>query len=181
MDIEDIVTLTAEIYAELNESGHLIKPASSLPAPVDEVRKAFMDSYRHGYGSFTEEIKDSYHHVYRELSYFLEEPYYTRFEESLEVLIRSRIATMASKGIKEDEQFLRSLLVGYDMRLKNRQEIIDSFRFETACPPQELRYIVITMFYLTERYRVFWDEWSSYANYIAALSKDDVDFAKSAR
>ena len=171
LDPGEIVSQVGEIYANFCEQHQLIKPRSSLPCAWFVARECFMDAYEQEYLQLSEQLKDGYQHVYRELSFFVDDDLYKRFNAALDVAAKCRWEREQKLGLSEDLASCRRDIASLAVKVQSKEEIWASLAHEATCPKQHLILITETLTYCSRLFHGMDAEWVAFANLVAYRKK----------
>lgn len=166
-DLGEVVSQIGEIYADFCEQQQLVKPRSSLPCPWYVAREYFMVAYEEVYSRAPERLKDFYQHVYRELSFFVDDDLYKRFNAALDVAAKCRWEEAQKLGRSSDLASCRRDMAGLWVIAQSDEEIRACLAHVATCPKQHLILIAETLIYCTRLFQAMDAEWVAFANLVA--------------
>jgi len=164
----ELVSQIGGVYADHNEQGLLVKKRSSLPCPWYVARESFTIAYKIEYLELPENLKNAYHHVYRELSFFIDDDSYQKYEASLDVVAQHQVEQMQKIGMSKSILTCRNLIANMGVTTQTREETWESLiKNNETCQREHLIILAETLGYCSAMYRLMWDEWVAYDTFIA--------------
>ena len=134
-----------------------------------------MIAYKREYPELPKDLRDSYHHVYRELSFFVDDDTYQKYDTSLNVVTQNRVERMQRLGRPETKATCKNHHVAHiGVKAQTREEIWESLvKSDEACPREHLIVLAETLGYCSALFRVMWDEWAAYDTLIAHQNRNE--------